>query len=74
MNGEDSFTDNGLDLTTFDRSIHPEFYESVSVATDLAETYCCSQCSNFEDHFEMAKSVYKDRQNEAFTEAVSKYI
>ena len=74
MNGEDGSKDNGLDLRTFDHSIHPEFYESASVVSHLAETYCCSQCSNFEDHFEMAKSVYKDGQNEAFTEVVSKYI
>ena len=46
----------------------------MSVASDLAETHCCSQCSNFQDHFEMPKSVYKDGQNEAFTEVVSKYI
>ena len=29
------------------------------------------QCSNFDEHLDML-SVYKDRQNEAITEAVSK--
>ena len=76
MSSENGFTDHGLDLRTFtfDNSFNRQFYEPVSVASDLAETYCCSQCSNFQDHFEMPKSVYKDGQNEAFTEALSKCI
>ena len=74
MSSENGFTDHSLDLRMFNNSFNQQFYESVNVASDLAETHCCSQCSNFQDHFEMPKSVYKDGQNEAFTEAVSKYI
>ena len=65
MSNKYPYTNNGLDLTT---SIRPDFYQSVS---DYAKTHCCSQCSNFDNHLDMS-SVYKDRQNEAFTEAVSK--
>ena len=64
MSNKYPYTNNWLDLT----SSMPDFYQSVS---DYAETYCCSQCSNFDDHLDMS-SVYKDKQNEAFTEAVSK--
>ena len=74
MSSENGFTDHGLDLRTSNNSFNQLFYESVSVASDLAETHCCSQCSNFDDHFEMPKSVYKDGQNEGFTEGVSKFI
>ena len=74
MSSGNGFTDHGLDLRTFNNSFNQQFYESVSVASDLDETHYCSQCSNFQDHFKMPKSVYKDGQNEAFTEAVSKYI
>ena len=74
MSSDNGFTDHGLDLTTCNNSFNQQFDESVSVASDLAETHCCSQCSNFQDHFEMSKSVYKDGQNEAFTEGVSKCI
>ena len=64
MSNEYPYTNNGLDLT----SSKPDFYQSVS---DYAETHCCSQGSNFDDHLDML-SVYKDGQNEAFTEAISK--
>ena len=74
MSSENGFTNHGLDLRTSNNSFNQQFYESVSVASDLAETHCCSQCSNFQDHFEMAQSVYKDGQNEGFTEGVSKFI
>ena len=72
MSSENRFTDNGLDLRTF-TSPHQEFYEPVIVFSDYAETHCCSQCSNFDNHLKMASSVYKDGQNEAFTEAVRKF-
>ena len=65
MSNKYLYTNNGLDLTS---SIRPDFYQSVS---DYTETHCCSQSSNFDDPLDMS-SVYKDRQNEAFTEAVSK--
>ena len=68
MNNEYPYTNNGLDLTTCHGSIQPDFYQSVS---DYAEHHCCSQCSNFDDHLDMS-SIYKDGQNEAFTEAISK--
>ena len=74
MSSENRFTDHGLDLRTSNNSFNQQFYESVSAASDLAETHCCSQCSNFHDHFEMAQSVYTDGQNEGFTEGVSKFI
>ena len=43
-----------------------------SIEHDYAETemHWCSQCSNFDENLDMS-SVYKDGQNEAFTEAVS---
>ena len=62
----------GFDLRTFQESIDQHFHQSVSDYTET-ETHWCSQCSNFDEHLEMS-SVYKDRQNEAFTEAVSKQI
>ena len=62
----------GFDLRTFHESLDQHFHQSVS---DYAETktHWCSQCSNFDEHLEMS-SVYKDGQNEAFSEAVSKQI
>ena len=65
MSNKCPYTNNRLDLTS---SITPDFYQSVS---DYTKTHCYSQCSNFDDHLDMS-SVYKDGQNEAFTEAVSK--
>ena len=65
MSKEYPYRNNRLDLTS---SIMPDFYQSVS---DYAKTHCCSQCSNFDDHLDMS-SVYKNGENEAFTEAVSK--
>ena len=63
---------NRFDLTAFHDSLEQQFHQSVS---DYAETemHWCSQCTNFDDNLDMS-SVYKDRQNEAFTEAVSKLI
>ena len=68
MSNEYPYTKKRLDLTTFHGSIQPEFYQSVS---DYAKMHCCSQCSNFDNPLNML-SGYKDRQYEAFTEAVSK--
>ena len=70
MSNQHTYTNNGFDLTTFYDSIDQQFHQSVS---DCAETeiHWCSQCSNFDKHLDMS-SVYKFRQNEAFTEAVSK--
>ena len=70
MSNQHLYTNNKFDLTTFHDSIDQQFHQSVS---DYAETemHWCSQCSNFDKHLDMS-SVYKDGQNEAFTEAVSK--
>ena len=38
MSSENGFTDHGLDLRTFNNSFNQNFYDSVSVASDLAET------------------------------------
>ena len=65
MSNEYPYTNNRLDLTS---SIRPDFYQSVS---DYVKTHCCRQCNNFGDNLDML-SVYKDVQNEAFTEAISK--
>ena len=59
---------NGFDLTAF----HDSLEQSVSDYAET-ETHWCSQCSNFDDNLDMS-SIYKDGQNEAFTEAVSKLI
>ena len=64
------YTNNGFDLTTFHDSIDQQFHQSVSDYAET-ETHWCSQYSNFDEHLDML-SVYKDGQNEAFTEAVSK--
>ena len=66
------YTNNGFDLTIFHESLDKEFHESVSDYAET-ETHWCSQCSNFDEHLDMS-SVYKDGQNEAFTEGVSKQI
>ena len=58
---------NGFDLTTFHESLDEHFHQSVS---DYAETET-HWCIN--EHLEMS-SVYKDGQNEAFSEAVIKQI
>ena len=63
-------TMSGFDLTSFHESLDEHFHQSVSDYAET-ETHWCSQCSNFDEHFEMS-SVYKDGQNEAFSEAVSK--
>ena len=61
----------GFDLRTFHESLDQHF-QSVSDYAET-ETHWCGRCSNFDEHLEMS-SVYKDRQNEAFSEAVSKQI
>ena len=70
MSNQHPYTNNRFDLTTFHDSNDQQFHQSVS---DYAETETpwCSQCSNFDKYLGMS-SVYKDGQNEAFTEAVSK--
>ena len=70
MSNQHLYTNNRFDLTTFHDSIDQQLHQSVS---DYAETemHWCSQCSNFDKHLDMS-SVYKDGQNKAFTEAVSK--
>ena len=70
MSNQHPYTNNGFDLTTFHDSFDQQFHQSVSDYAET-ETHWCSQCSNFDEHLDML-SVYKDRQNEAFTEAVSK--
>ena len=70
MSNQHPYTNNGFDLTTFHDSINQQFHQSVSDYTET-EMHWCSQCSNFDKHLDML-SVYKDGQNEAFTEAVSK--
>ena len=62
----------GFNLRTFHKSLDQLFHQSVSDYTET-ETHWCSQCSNFDKHLEMS-SVYKDGQNEVFSEAVSKQI
>ena len=52
--------------------LNQHFHQLVSDYTET-ETHWCSQCSNFDEHLEMS-SVYKDGQNKAFSEAVSKQI
>ena len=63
-------TMSSFDLTSFHESLDKHFHQSVSDYAET-ETHWCSQCSNFDEHLEMS-SVYKDGQNEAFSEAVSK--
>ena len=62
----------GFDLRTFHESLDQYFHQSVSDYAET-ETHWCSQYSNFDEHLEMS-SVYKDGQNEAFSEAVSKKL
>ena len=70
MSNQHPYINNGFDLTTFHDSIEEQFHQSVSDNAET-ETHWCSQCSNFDEHLDMS-SVYKERQIEAFTEAVSK--
>ena len=72
MSDQLPYTNNGFDLTIFHESLDKMFHESVSDYTET-ETHWCSQCSNFDEHLDMS-SVYKDGQNEPFTEGVSKQI
>ena len=62
----------GFDLRTFHKSLDQHFDQSVSDYAET-ETHWCSQCCNFDEDLEMS-SVYKDGQNEAFSEAVSEQI
>ena len=70
MSNQQLYINNGLDSTSFHDSIEQQFHQLVSDYAET-ETHYCSQCSNFDEHLDMS-SVYKDGQNEAFTEAVSK--
>ena len=72
MSNQHPYINNGFALTSFHDSIEQQFHQSVSDYTET-EMHSCSQCSNFDGNLDML-SVYKDGQNEAFTEAVSKLI
>ena len=68
MSNQHLYINNGFDLTSSHDSIEQQFHQSVSYYTEM---HWCSLCSNFDENLDMS-SVYKDGQNEAFTEAVSK--
>ena len=70
MSNQHLYINNRFDLTSFHDSIEQQFHQSVIDYAET-ETHWCSQCSNFDEHLDML-SVYKDRQNECITEAVSK--